>query len=83
MDPLPLAAAATRGLQVTFRCMACGALSARPAAHLVRRYGASSLAEVAGRARCLAYRQGERCRGAAEVGYAAPPPGPAPEAARL
>lgn len=78
-----LAEAAARGLQVEFRCGRCGQISSRPAAHLVRRWAVATLDQLQARASCLAHPGGRRCGGRGAVGYAAPPPGPAPESARL
>jgi len=57
------------GRTVSFRCLKCGQVSRRPPAYLRSRYGATSLAEVARRARCLRYIRGVRCNGPASVGW--------------
>jgi len=57
------------GVTVRFVCRRCGNRGRRPMVHLERAYGARSLAEVARRARCLAYVEGVRCGGLAEVSF--------------
>jgi len=65
------------GWAVRFRCRVCGSVAQRPALHLLGRYGARTLKEVERRARCLTYRDGLRCGGAAAVVLEKiPPPSP-------
>lgn len=54
---------------VRFRCLACGNCGQRPARYLVEKHGCRTLADVAARARCLAYVDRVRCRGRADVGF--------------
>ena len=51
------------------RCLRCGNEGVRPVDHLKAKYGATSLADVARRARCLAYIKGVRCNGLARVRF--------------
>lgn len=72
---MKLAPIAAEGGRIVFRCRRCDNVSDRPAAYLMRRFGAATLEEVAARASCLAYLKGVRCgaRGVVEIS-AAPAP---------
>ena len=57
------------GRAIVMRCLRCGNEGQRPVEHLKAKYGATSLADVARRARCLAYIKGVRCNGLARVRF--------------